>query len=73
MNEVQKTRAVGICRKHRATVEFHPVITGKVYQEYLGMTYACPAVINELVKEGFSLSLHEGHIIIDNYNRGEKE
>jgi len=59
--------AVEICMKHRGTVEFHPVVGTQVTDKYIGLIYACPALINELVKEGYSLSLNDGHILVDKY------
>lgn len=67
MDKKEKMEAIEICMKHRATIEFTPVINGRCYEQYLGMTYGCPAVITELVKAGFNLSQDEGHIIIDKF------
>ena len=67
MTNENKMKAIEICMKNRATVEFHPVIKKMVYEQYLGLTYACPMVINNLVEAGFSLSMNDGHIIIDKY------
>ena len=59
--------AVEICMKHRGTVEFKPVVGTQVKDDYIGLVYACPALISELVKAGYSLSLSDGHILIDKY------
>lgn len=53
--------AVEICMKHIGTVEFKPK------DNYIGLVYACPALINELVKAGYLLSLNDGHILVDKY------
>lgn len=67
MKQAEILEAVQICMKYRGTVEFHPVVGTQVKDDFIGLTYACPALINELVAEGFKLSLHEGHILVDKY------
>ena len=68
MNKDLKMKAIEICMKHRATIEFLPVIEHHVCDQYLGMTYGCPAVIEDLVNNGYMLSMDKGHIIIDKLN-----
>lgn len=58
---------VEICMRHRGTVEFKPVVGTQVKDDCIGLVYACPALIDELVKAGYSLSLNDGHILIDKY------
>ena len=67
MKKEDLRKAVEICMGHRGTVEFRPAINGFVQDDALALTSASPALVNDLVKNGYSLNLEAGRVFIAKY------
>lgn len=67
MKREDKMKALGIINDWGGTVQTKVVLDTQVKDDYLGIFECPPTTIEQLMDAGYTMSMHEGFLLIDKY------